>query len=596
MLIAKEIMIHILPTHTTSFRAFGWVQDPSNFRSLCDVVAIFDNNASKHNELKQTIIPRLVSSEDGKERLLEALESNPLKILYTDLVGTSFTPRNSARCNGIVQATVKGQKRDFIGDWPADNFVRWAHAFGFIKYNYHDDTFEITERGLELSNARTTGSEINLQEKELLITAILAYPPAVRILNLLNEHGDTHLTKFEIGKQLGFIGEDGFTSLPQSVLIRQLAMIDSAKEKNKMKTDWEGSSDKYARMTAKWLSKLGLVEQVSKKLEVYNGSKLCTEEIGQAYRITAEGITSLNRTFGKSRHKRIPKNLCFEMLATKGSDREYLRTRRSYILKFISDRKEKLSYEKIKNKLQEVEFVESVDTIRADVIGLANLGLNIIIESDCCKWNDEINDFILPLAQHLTKSNLTELKEELRPLITHISHEYLSLIDLAYDSKQNRLFEMKTLELLTDECEYKGLHLGGGRKPDGIIYTTDMPKNYGVIIDTKAYSGGYPLPISQADEMERYVRENQTRDKAINSNEWWKNFGTDVNNFYYMFISGHFIGNYASQIERLSKTTVTKGTVLNVKNLLLCADLYKAGNLTHQNIEEKIMASYELLL
>ena len=49
---------------------------------------------------------------------------------------------------------------------------------------------------------------------------------------------------------------------------------------------------------------------------------------------------------------------------------------------------------------------------------------------------------------------------------------------------------------MINECKYSGLHLGGGRKPDGIIYT----QKYGVIIDTKAYSGGYNLPISQSDE------------------------------------------------------------------------------------------------
>lgn len=36
--------------------------------------------------------------------------------------------------------------------------------------------------------------------------------PDIRILSLLSETEDTHLIKFEIGQQLGFIGEDGFIS------------------------------------------------------------------------------------------------------------------------------------------------------------------------------------------------------------------------------------------------------------------------------------------------------------------------------------------------------------------------------------------------
>ena len=81
------------------------------------------------------------------------VNAKPLALKYKLLTGTSFTPRSASRCNGIVQAAVKGQKRAFIVDWAADNFVRWAHAVGFIKYNYADDTFSITEKGLELTRS-----------------------------------------------------------------------------------------------------------------------------------------------------------------------------------------------------------------------------------------------------------------------------------------------------------------------------------------------------------------------------------------------------------------------------------------------------------
>lgn len=208
-------MISVIPTHNKNFRAFGWVQDPSNFRSLCDVVAVFDSKSQKHKDLIQNIIPKTIEKRDGCDDFIIALQQTPLKIKYSQLVGTSFTPRKMSRCNGIIQATIKGQKRDFIGDWPADNYLRWAHCLGFIKYDYANDTFEITDSGLELTNAHQTSDELSKKEKELLINAVLAYPPAIRILKLLSETEDTHLTKFEIGSQLGFIGEDGFTSMPQ---------------------------------------------------------------------------------------------------------------------------------------------------------------------------------------------------------------------------------------------------------------------------------------------------------------------------------------------------------------------------------------------
>ena len=587
-------MISVIPTHNTNFRAFGWVQDPSNLRSLCDVVAVFDANSEKHKDLIHNIIPKLVEERDGRNDIIEALQRTPLKIKYAQLVGTSFTPRSMSRCNGIIQATVKGQGRDFIGDWPADNFLRWAHCFGFIKYDYTDDTFEITNKGLELTNARETGETLSEIEKELLINAVLAYPPAIRILNLLSETEDTHLTKFEIGQQLGFIGEDGFTSMPQKIFVRSLANAE-AKERKTMKADWEGSSDKYARTIASWLEKLGLVEKNPKIITVLSAGKEYTETIGQSYMITANGITATRKANGKSKHKRIAKNVCWEMLSTKGSDREYLRTRRAFILKYLSENKNSVSVFNIINYLKTANINESENTILDDIKGLQNIGINILEKDNSFLVDDEINDFIIPLPQSLTKSDLAETKEIIREKMSNLSHEYLALIDLAYDSKQNRLFEMKTLDLLTEECNYQGLHLGGSRKPDGIIYTNSNKCKYGVIIDTKAYSKGYNLPISQADEMERYIGENQTRNEKVNPNKWWEHFADDVNEFYFMFVSGHFIGNFKSQIERISRNKGINGAALAVTNLLLCAEAYKSGQFTHETIKSSIFNNGEFI-
>ena len=88
----------------------------------------------------------------------------------------------------------------------------------------------------------------------------------------------------------------------------------------------------------------------------------------------------------------------------------------------------------------------SEETIKDDVNGLVNTGLNISTEEDTFVWRDKLHDFILPLPKQLAKSDLSERKEQIRESLTHLSHEYLSLMDLAYDPKQNRLFEMKVME------------------------------------------------------------------------------------------------------------------------------------------------------
>ena len=565
-------MIELRKMGNQNFRTFGWVQDPSDFESLIKVVSIFDNKSETHKELVNEKIDRLIEERDGKSHFLEVLNSIPLKIKYADLVGTSFIPRSSARCNGIVQATVKGQVRDFISDWPADNFVRWAQALGFIKYNYFDDSFEITEEGLNLTGAKT------IEEKEdILIDSLLSYPPAVRILNLLSD-GKVK-TKFELGKNLGLIGEDGFTCIPQDVLIMTLATTEDTKERNKLRTDTEGSSDKYARMIAKWLSKLGLLVQVAKEVELNIGGKNYKEKIGQSYMITAKGIQSLNKVNGRSRHKRISKNISWEMLATKGTDRNYIRTRRALIIKSLIECKSGLTLEKIRDRLEIQTISELFTVVKDDIDGLKNIGLNIEKIGEKYYFNDEINDFIIPIIENSEKSEFTQEKDNLREKLDTLSHEYLSLVDLAFDSQQNRLFEMKTVELLTKECNYKGVHLGGSRKPDGIIYTENSTDNYGVIIDTKAYSNGYNLPISQVDEMVRYVEENNKREKERNSNEWWKEFGDNINKFYFSFISGKFIGNIEEKLQRITIFTNVYGNAMTIITLLYLANEIKANRL-----------------
>jgi len=376
--------------------------------------------------------------------------------------------------------------------------------------------------------------------------------------------------------------------MPQNLLVRSIAGIESAKEKNEMKNNWEGASDKYARMIAVWLEKLGLVQKAAKTVTVSVGAEKYADTIGQAYMITAQGLTALNRSLGKSRHARIRKNICFEMLATKGADREFLRTRRALTIKFLTENKKAVGIDKIVGYLAANEINAPKESVIDDIRGFQNIGLFVDIEGDNVVWRDLVKDFVIPVRAGITKSAMEQAKDELRASVTHIPHDYLALLDLAYDSTQNRLFEMKTLQLLTEECGYFGTHLGGSRKPDGIIYTAELAENYGVIIDTKSYSGGYNLPISQADEMGRYITENQRIDKRENPNKWWENFGEDVRKFYFMFVSGHFIGRYQEQIERIARVTGTNGAAVKVGELLVLADGIKGEVCSREGIVGRV--------
>ena len=283
-------------------RTFGWVQNPSNFKKLKKVVQIFDNTSNVHKNLKNKRLVDLVEVRDGRNKFIKELNKKPLELSYSDLVGSSFSPRSSARCNGIIQATVEGQGvKKFIDDWSSDGFLRWSHALGFIEYLYESDSFKITPEGYDFSRSKAESKE----EKKVLIEAIISYPPAIRVLSLLAE--GNHLTKFEIGKNLGFNGESGFTSLPQNILLDTLAKCEDGKEKSKIRGDWDGSADKYARMISGWLRKLGLVSMLKKEFDVSLNGLTQVEYIGHAYKITYEGLKQLRRAKGINKVRRIKK-------------------------------------------------------------------------------------------------------------------------------------------------------------------------------------------------------------------------------------------------------------------------------------------------
>ena len=162
-------------------------------------------------------------------------------------------------------------------------------------------------------------------------------------------------------------------------------------------------------------------------------------------------------------------------------------------------------------------------------------------------------------------------------------------MDLCYDSDSNRDFEIETMSLLTDELQYRGSHLGGASKPDGVFYLDEN----GVIVDTKAYSKGYSLPISQADEMIRYIEENKARGD-INPNEWWKNFKPEVSKFSYLFVSSEFTGGFQDRIDYIKRRTNYDGGVVTAENLLLFAEEVMSRRLSYPDSFEFLRQNKEI--
>lgn len=584
-------------------RTYGWVQNPSNLENLKKTVQIFDPLSKHYSDLMNELVPSLVPFSDLKQDLLKQLSERNGSFSYLQLVGTakdingkSAKKRSDAVADGLIQITVSPQSlktkgKRWTDNWTADGFLRWALSLNFVKHDRETDFCSITDKGLKFSR-----STANVTEDPYLIEALLAYPPASRVLSILNE-SSAPMNKFEIGEQLGFKGEKGFTSYP-SELMEDWFKQATTSEQRSIRSDVEGTADKYARMIAGWLEKVGFVQKSQIMVSTNSGNKAGF----QTFSITARGKLHYLRSTGCSKNKQIPKYVNWEFLAVDGtsaaekSSRDYVRTRRAYVLQFAEKTQ---SFDVLKRQLRSKGFLDSDKVIRNDISGLNNIGIRIDINGGRILLKDKLVGLDIPPLEVTTQLRDSALNKEKIRIIesTDLPLKYYELFDIAYDSRRNRDFEFLTVDLLKHVYGFEGSWLGGSRKPDGAVYTTEPNTNYGIILDTKSYSSGYSKNISQEDEMVRYIEDNQLRDPQRNPNRWWEIFPETISpdNTYFLWISSKFTGQFRDQLVDTFKRTGTHGAALAVDQLLIGADLVKKSKLNlseipHTLSEERVVS------
>ena len=493
---------------------------------------------------------------------------NPL-ISFNSLVGTR-TKNNVV--DGIIQALISGQKGGGIVDWACDNFVRFAYTLNFISFNEPLDSFTITDFGLQLTQAAT-----ELQKFKIIETALKKYSPVVRVLELLYNQLEIQpitpsLTKFEIGTELGFKGEDGFTTYSQNVFIQALYTAENTKEKNKIRQNWEGSSDKYARMICGWLmhDNIGWVQSSRKNVSAQIGHEIFTENL-QSYQITISGISAFRSCRSYSRNAGTSKNISFEMLATKGADKNFLRIRRYLILQSI---KQQRTIEQIIRHLTNKNLIDiSEETIIDDIKNFKRIGLEISKNNNGYKLNDTIELLEIPenLRQvRISPSSLEQMKQTLREELVYLDHVYLDLLDFSIAGQRGaRQFEVRIVELLNQIIIAK--HLSGGNRPEIIGYNPQENPEDCIIMDSKAYGQGFSIPANERDKMIRYIVEYNSKDVNLNPNKWWENFKSPdypIKEAKYSFISSSFIGQYVSQLTYIKNRTNVNGSAITAETLL----------------------------
>lgn len=586
-------------------RTFGWIQNPSSTKTLKNIISLFVPSSEFHTYMVNEKLPLLASADlfSSKDMYLNfqkiLRKKNPV-IPYDILKGHGAMgkSRANAKCSGLAQAAVTGQqfrkyyvdghemkiKKPYTDDWTADGFLRWAISLGFLDYDYSNDSCSITQIGIQLAKAKSSN-----EEQVILGRAFLSYPPVCRALGLLEKYG--HLTKFEIGSKLGFTDEEGFTSFPQNIWVQAYEEATDIDEKRKLRSDTEGSSDKYARMICGWLTDIGWVSMRPKTIKLSLGGKNYSCIISQAYEITSSGLENYHKAIGKSNDERIPKIVYREMLASKAPNANYLRLRRSAIIHCILATTPK-TLEEIQTYLLNHGIEEADTVIKDDLSGLINIGLDIDFKDDQYRLNDKIIKLV-PYSESIVNETTESvvIKERARLKLHNIDHRYLVLIDYAFSGKDNCSdFEIYTIDLFVNELDYKGMHLGGSRKPDGIIYNNTT----GVIIDNKSYSKGFTISRKMADEMIRYVQENNDRNAYRNPAQWWMNFDNAIRRFNYVFISSLFKGKIDEMLYNIKQSTGVDGCVISIENLLYFADAVKGGHINKDDFINYMGCNTEL--
>ena len=432
---------------------YGWVQNTSNLSTVRDTVELVSEEGMNHNALMRAI--KLQREADGKKL-------------------NKWTWDARCRCKAVC-------------------------ATGMVELDRRLEGYKLTEFGKELIVAPKANITINgkraLSQEEVTVfrKGLLTNPPVVRVLTLLNDSrksGKGSMTKYDVGAELGFVGDIGFTHYDAEFVVAN----------NKSFNDMEGDSDKWARTILSWLKQVNWVVDGPRK-------ECCGRKLPSF--TTTPDIDKVLQYSARSSIKYVP----IEMLCSDHHPFTHLiQRRRAAILEQL----EHVPYTE-KSKLvdninaQEIEIDEQ--QVDFDIINLQQAGIAIFKEQSYYKLCDKIK-LDKPIVVEASEANrVNKIEKKIEEKVTKYNGTIPSrivgdLIRYGYDGRNSStLFEMTVndmFKLLGYESEHLGE--GKGRVADVISkYRSHLyAKSYGLIIDAKAYEK-YNFPASDIRKMKEYI-------------------------------------------------------------------------------------------
>lgn len=488
---------------------YGWVQNTSNLSTVRDTVELVSEDGMNHNALMRAI--RNYRIKNGMS-------------LY------KWTWDARCRCKAIC-------------------------ATGMAVLDRRIDGYVLTDLGKELikspkSDKKQNGKRLLSDEEiEIFRKGLLTNPPVIRVLALLNEsrkNGRGAMTKYDVGAELGFVGDIGFTHYDAEFVVAS----------NKSFNDMEGDSDKWARTIISWLKQVDWV---------VDGERIdcCGREL-QSY-TTKTDVDRVLQYAAKSTVKYIP----IEMLCSDHHPfTRLIQRRRAAILEILgevsyirkSDLVAMISSRGIEIDEQQVDF---------DIINLQQAGISIFKEQSYYRLVDKIILDKPIIVEKNEVERINEIEKQIEEKVTMYdgsipSRIVADLIRYGYDGrKSSTLFEM-TVNSMFKFLGYESEHLGEGkgRVADVIAkYRSHLyAKSYGIIIDAKAYQK-YNFPAGDLRKMKEYISlhgEYLLEEK--------------IPRHVFAFISMDFTNEEAA-LSEVARDTAVNGTAITVDTLLKLGEM-----------------------
>ena len=491
---------------------YGWVQNTSNLSTVRDTVDLIPIEGINHNNLMRNIY-------------LQRKENGTLKSKWS---------------------------------WDARCRIKAICATGMVELDRSIAGYKLTSLGIQLKNASYEtnyykGKRIlSTEEIEIFKKGLLTNPPVIRVLSVLNENrrnGNIPLSKYDIGGQLGFVGDIGFTHFEAEYV----AMMG----KNFNYT--EGDADKWARTIISWLCQVGWV-LLSDPIELY-GKKLPRYT-------TSFDVDRVLQYNARSSIKYVPQEM---LCSNHHAFPKVVQNRRIAIIEELQN-KSSVKIEELLHQLNDKGIDIDEETLKFDIINLKQAGINVEKESSFYKLIDKIKLDKIPDSIK-EKENLTDIEKK----ITHYVTEYAdtlparlidNLIHFGYGGTQTAAQFESSVDKFFKLLGYDSACLGQGhgRVADVIAKykTTPYPKSYGIIIDTKAYAK-YSFPINDVRKMKEYIK--------LHGAELLTEM---IPQHAFAFISMDF-SDPNSHLEEIANETAVNGTAITVYDLL------KLGNCIIQN-------------